>query len=94
MYTSNADSCLTVVCGILFATDELLWVVKVAVGARTDFVDGLQTQSAVCLPRAFRRTYGGVKIDEDGSWNVFAVASLGEESLESATLFCVHRVLV
>jgi hypothetical protein len=41
-------------------------------------------------PRSF--THGGVQVDEDGAWHVFAAAGLGEEGLEGARVGEVRRI--
>jgi hypothetical protein len=78
----------TVVGSILLAADEHLRVEELAVRASADLIDGLyHASSAPSHPFITDiSTYRRVQIDEDGAWDIFAVAGLGEEGLEGARL--------
>lgn len=86
----------TVICRILLPTDQLLGTEKVTVNARANLIDRLRdafSRSFYISPSPI--TYRGVKIDEDGSWDIFASIGLSEESLVRAaprSLIGYHRI--
>lgn len=78
----------TVVCSIFVPADQLLGTEKITVGASADFIDGLaQFIQLICLLIAlWSVTYRWVKIDEDGTGNIFAAGCFSKKSLVGSVL--------
>lgn len=67
---------------------------ELAIGSRADLVNRLPVSQQLAILAVCGGTYGGIKVDEDGSRHVFAAAGLGEESLVGASLTDVTRIRV
>jgi hypothetical protein len=67
-------------------------VEKLAISASSNLVNRLYQSVPDHHCYAKSATYGRVQIDEDGTGDVFAIAGLGEEGLQRATLIDVLRI--
>jgi hypothetical protein len=79
---------LTVVSSIFLAADQQLRVEKLAVASGTDLINRLPSCQP-CQPNVLSESeflYRRVQINEDGAGHIFAIARLGKEGFERATL--------
>ena len=65
---------------------------QLAVGTSADLINGLHRLVIIQPCGTQLATYRGVQVDEDGTRNVFAAASLREEGLERAALVEILRI--
>jgi hypothetical protein len=75
----------TVVGGILLSADQELGVEQLAVGSRSNFVNGLRREVSRGRPKLLGVAYRRVQIDEDGTRNVFSASGFSEKGLVGAT---------